>query len=497
MSDSIREINDFFEEKSTLGDDGKLHVKGSDFRELNRQLNEKNQAGRDLLSSSLEFLGKNDRMPNDSEREAIIKQGQNQPSTRLDNNIKENTMSDMNESTLNDKFRWDKDNNLNYANGVKFNFKIKPSPYFSLISEKNKTGFDVEINGDIDIAKKLVENAIKHFEQNRDIDLKQPDNQLELFSKINMSSYIKLSETLQRQDQSHNQPSTRRDNTIKENSMSDENASIQNVEQQLSSSEVVFWDAIHKRDKITEGLKNGTLSCLPRADGFADTQPAFNIMTGKVYHGDNLLYLKQHQQQHGFPTGEYITAYQVGKANFNEPDIFVKPGEKSVTIHFSEFNDDTEKYENKSVSLFNIAQVSNPQALKDWVIYQEQNKIDRMSSQFSESYKPPEPKQREPGPVIVCKSTEPEKYLGQYLAAVSMGGKFQASPEQAKEFSQKMETALYEKRENGHPNPFQLSKISIAASQHCVSFMKELKAEKRNEEQKQEQKQEQKHSMHL
>jgi len=157
----------------------------------------------------------------------------------------------------------------------------------------------------------------------------------------------------------------------------------------------------------------------------------------------------------------------------------VKEGEKSVSLHFEEKDTQTDKWEKKSVQLYNIAQTTNPQALREWVVEQEQEKIENMKAQFSESYKPPEPKQRVPGPEIVCTSTNPEKYLGQYLAAVSMGGKFKVSPEQAKEFSQKLESSLFEKMENGHTNPFKLSKISNAASQYCKEVKNEFKTESR------------------
>ena len=73
-----------------------------------------------------------------------------------------------------------------------------------------------------------------------------------------------------------------------------------------------------------------------------------------------------------------------------------------------------------------------------------------------------------------------------------MGGKFKVDQEQSKEFSQKMEAALYENMENGHTNPFKLSKISNEASQHCKKVITELKAgPKLNQEQEHEQHQEQ------
>lgn len=272
--------------------------------------------------------------------------------------------------------------------------------------------------------------------------------------------------------------------------MSDENTFYPSVEQAPSSEEAAYKNALRQRAVITEGLKKGTLSCLPGEDGYADTQPAFNIMTGKVYHGANLLYLKEHQKQFGFPTGEYITAYQLGKATDERPDLGVMPNQKSVHLHFSEQNEETGLWEKKNIEFYNIAQTHKPDELKDWLV---QKRDERMATQYSESYTPEDPKQKEPGPTIVCTSTEPEKYLGQYLAAVSMGGKFKATTEQAKEFSENLEDTLYQKMPGGHTNPFMLSKISIATSQYCKEVIKEIKTgPKQDQELKQEQRQEHK-----
>jgi len=117
--------------------------------------------------------------------------------------------------------------------------------------------------------------------------------------------------------------------------------------------------------------------------------------------------------------------------------------------------------------------------------------------------KPPE-KQKEKGPdEIVCSSTEPEKYLAQYFAAVSWGSKFKVSPEQSAEFSEKMVNALYapmeprvnEKtgeikqppinKETGQPitDPFNLEKICIKANQECKTFMRDLRMETQKQNQ--------------
>ena len=263
--------------------------------------------------------------------------------------------------------------------------------------------------------------------------------------------------------------------------------------QQLSPKEQAFLNMVHQRKVITEAMKNGTLSCLPGKDGYADTSPALNLVSGKVYHGANLLYLKEHQKENGFPTGEYITAGMFDKARKDNPDLYIRKGEQGVSIYFSEKNEESGKYEDKSVRLFNVAQTNKPWELKAWAEQQQQKEqekyIEYMRTQYGDKWQPPEAKQKEAGPDVVCTSTEPAKYLGQYLAAVSMGSKFKASPEQVSEFSRNMEESLYEKvgvsAKSGQPvtNPFKLSKISNEASQHCRETIKAVRMETQKMEQ--------------
>ena len=288
----------------------------------------------------------------------------------------------------------------------------------------------------------------------------------------------------------------------KENFMSDEN---ENEGQARDPKEEAFLNAVHQRKVIADALKAGKLSCLPGADGFADTQPAFNLATGKFYHGANLLFLKEHQKENGFPTAEYLTGAMIDKARKDNPDFFIRKGQKGVSIYVSEQNEETGEYETKYHRLFNVAQTTKPAAIKEWL---RQEKLEYLQSQYGTNYQLPEPKQKGPGPEIACSSTEPKEYLGQYLAAVSMGGKFKASEEQAAEFAQKLETALYEKMtkktinkdtgeetiepvlgKNGEPvsNPFSLEKISIEASQYCREFVPKVRMETQKAEQPQQQ----------
>jgi hypothetical protein len=256
--------------------------------------------------------------------------------------------------------------------------------------------------------------------------------------------------------------------------------------------QLAVMNAAHQRKVVADAINAGTHACMPGADGYADTTPAVNIMSpDKPYHGANLLFLKEHQKQNGFPTTEYITYQQIENAKKDHHNLFIEKGQKGVSIHVSELNDVTGEREDKHHRLFNVAQVNNPALLKKWAENKRQEKaqdyLEYRQAQHGTGWTPPESKAKQAGPAeIVCSSTEPEKYLGRYLAAVSMGSKFKASPEQAVEFSNKMITSLYANwiNKNGEPvlgregqpvsNPYKLEEIGREANRECRKFMTEL-----------------------
>jgi len=290
----------------------------------------------------------------------------------------------------------------------------------------------------------------------------------------------------------------------------------QEEEKELSPKEQAFMNAVHQRKVVAEAIKNGVLSCLPGKDGYADTTPAKNVLKqDKFYHGATLLYLKEHQRQNGFPTGEYITYDKIEQAKKEDKlDLYINKGQKGVSLHIREKNDVTGNFEDKHIRLFNIAQLNKPWEIKKWAEKQlekdEQERIEYMKTYKGSNWEPEPKKPKEPGPEIVCNSTEPEKYLAQYFAAVSMGSKFKVSPEQAAEFSEKMINALYApmepsvNKETGEikppprnkttgeiaTNPFSLERISIKANEECKTFMRDLRIQTQNQNQP-EQKQEQ------
>ena len=270
-----------------------------------------------------------------------------------------------------------------------------------------------------------------------------------------------------------------------ENIINKENFMTQELDQEGKTrdpKEEAFLNALHQRKVVTDAMKAGNLSCLPGADGYADTTPAVNLVNGTFYHGSNMLFLKEHTRENGYPTAEYLTSAQIDKAREEKPDLFIRKGEKGISIYVSEQNENTGEYDSKNIRLFNVAQTNKPQAFKDYAEQKQEEKFQEreayLKTQYGSNYTL-EKKQKEPGVNIVCSSTEPEKYLGQYLAAVSMGSKFKVSQEQAAEFSKNMEAKIYERHEKygNHTNPFSLSEIGRDASQHCKTAIKEAKME--------------------
>jgi hypothetical protein len=257
-----------------------------------------------------------------------------------------------------------------------------------------------------------------------------------------------------------------------------------------SPDEIAFRTALKMRTQIAESLQNGSLPCLPGADGIADTKPAINLVTGTHYHNANLLYLKDFQKRNGFPTAEYATQDAIQKSG-----IPIRAGESGITISFAEKNKQSGEWENKHVRLFNVAQTARPWAFKAYAekVSQEneQEKQAFLKSQYGDKYQPREKTEQKPRPDITCSSTEPERYLGQYLAAVSMGSAFKATSQQASEFSQKLHNRLYGPEANGYPDPFKLSKICKEAGVQCKEIIKGIEQPQHKQDQTQQ------HSRHM
>ena len=266
-----------------------------------------------------------------------------------------------------------------------------------------------------------------------------------------------------------------------------ETESIEQREPEVEAKSInqkAFENAIHQRIVISNAMKEGKLCCLPGEDGYADTVPAVNLQNQTNYHGSNLLFLKEHQKANGYPTAEYLEVNQIQKVK--DAGFGIRKGEHGVSIFVSEKKDD-EKWEQKEIRLFNVAQTNQPNKLKEYLEQKREERLADLQSQYGTSYKPAEKK---PGIDIKCTSTEPTQYIGEYLAAVSMGSKFTATKEQTAEFSAKLGDSIWEKSIKGkdgemRTNPFILSKIGNEASVICKNVIAQARTEAQEIEQPQ------------
>jgi hypothetical protein len=242
--------------------------------------------------------------------------------------------------------------------------------------------------------------------------------------------------------------------------------------------DLAIISAKYDRKKFITALEGGTLSCLPGADGFADTQAACNVVNKTIYQGSGQLLLKDFQKQNGFPTAEYCTVNQIEKAsNHAGKKIYIKQGVKGITLNF-QING-----EQKSVRLFNIAQINNPELIRGYADYLALTRENYLKEKYGENYRPKANTVN--GPVVSCSSSNPETYLGQYLAALSVGRKFQVSPGQAEEFKQKTRDFIFERNAAGHINPFNLNRLGSRASYHCKEILPEIRKTPRREQHRQ------------
>ncbi|MDR2019142.1 MAG: ArdC family protein [Treponema sp.] len=241
-----------------------------------------------------------------------------------------------------------------------------------------------------------------------------------------------------------------------------------------SQNDLAIIRAKYERKQFIAALDSGTLSCLPGKNGFADTLPARNAVNNTTYRGSSQLLLKIFQKLNGFPTAEYCTFDQVEKAaGFTGQRTRLKKGSKGITLNFRI------EGEQKSVRLFNIAQVNNPEAIRSYAEYLSQNRETYLREKYGEQYKPAGKPAK--GPALTCSSSDPEVYLGQYLAAVSLERPFRVSPQQAAEFARKTKDFIFERNTEGHINPFNLNRLGSKASSYCKQMIPEITKQRSGE----------------
>jgi hypothetical protein len=247
----------------------------------------------------------------------------------------------------------------------------------------------------------------------------------------------------------------------------------------MNRNDLAIISAKADRKKFIAALDGGTLACLPGEDGLADTQAACNVVNRTTYHGSSQLLLKDFQKRNGFPTAEFCTYEQMEKAArfAGVNTLYLKKGTRGITLNFQI------EGEQKSVRLFNVAQIQNPQPVYAYAEHLAQTRENALREKYGEHYRPSG--SNAGGPPVMCTTSEPSGYLGQYLAALSLGRPFKATPEQAAEFTQRTKDFIFERNTAGHINPFNLNRLGSKASACCKEFIPEIAASSRPPEQRQ------------
>lgn len=253
------------------------------------------------------------------------------------------------------------------------------------------------------------------------------------------------------------------------------------------------------RKNFMEALENGTLACLPGADGKADVSDVRNVVNSTKYRGMTTLLLKSFSKINGFPTNEYMTLQQLDKVNMEKnipwnERLKVKKGSHGINIDFSvpkrdkNGNEVKDPETGKTVSekvtakLFNIAQVENPEKLAEWAKEQSQARYEHAKAKAGDKWHEPDPgKVRE---VVSATSSDPAQYLAEYFDAMERGKDFSASKEIVEAFKAKTEEYVWERKEGEekkpHINPYRLNMLGYEASKRLNEMREARSKEIRN-----------------
>jgi hypothetical protein len=245
------------------------------------------------------------------------------------------------------------------------------------------------------------------------------------------------------------------------------------TENQLTAEDRYVKDIFWQRKVVMDALRSGDLACLPNEKGYADTSPAVNLINNTTYSGSTLLYLKETQKQRGFPTAEYISQEQIEKAGESQgKTVFIEKGQRGISIPYKEQDKETGDWIPKHKTLFNIAQITNPEVVRAYAGEVQQKKEEERKAWAEQNGKTLRAPWHENE--IQCTSSDPEKYLGQYITAVSFGARFKATQEQAAEFKDKTEKMIFEPSQTGKPNPMNILKLSGKANEYAGEFKSQL-----------------------
>lgn len=263
-----------------------------------------------------------------------------------------------------------------------------------------------------------------------------------------------------------------------------------------AQNDLSITNAKTNRKHFMDALADGTLACLPGANGMADVSDVKNVVNGTKYKGMTTLFLKNFSRINGFPTNEYMTVQQLEKVNMEksipwEERLKIKKGSHGINIDFSvpkrdengnEVKDpETGKTVNEKITakLFNIAQVENPEKLIEWSKEQSQARYEYAKARAGDKWH--EPKNDKVREVVKATSSEPARYLAEYFDAMEKGKNFTASKEIVEGFKTRTEEYVWERKKGEerkpHVNPYRLNMLGYKASKK-LSEMKQVRNEK-------------------
>ncbi len=177
-------------------------------------------------------------------------------------------------------------------------------------------------------------------------------------------------------------------------------------------------------EKILSWMENGTAPFLPNKDGIIDTHGIRSGSSGRLFKGMNQILAKGYLNEMGKDDDKIVTFKQAKDAQ-----TFVKKGEKGFSLSVY----DAEKNQSNVYYYFPLSATANPEKI-----------IPSLNPKAPHSFYQNDVK------TVECNDSNPEKYLGKYLMAVTIGAEFKASPEVIeqfkKEYTQEIKQGISDKK---------------------------------------------------
>jgi hypothetical protein len=191
--------------------------------------------------------------------------------------------------------------------------------------------------------------------------------------------------------------------------------------------------------RFLKALNAGNLPLMPDKNGYADTRPVGNPLTGRQYTGIEAVFLKAHSKSQGLNSSEFVSLSQMScvlkETGFStqgrSPEAQLKAGARLTVLNYSEERrgkDGSMTRITCSQRLINLDQTPHSQRIKD---YAQAKGIPPFNMARPGLERPGQ------GTSITCVSTDPAQVMGLYLAALQTGRPFKISTVQYQEWTKK------------------------------------------------------------